>query len=79
MTKAYTGNDTDRDRSLQTTPKAPPSFVQNRTGFSPKEPHTIGMEFQDNAPNGENDILGRRRHQHQQERRQGFCPENPIP
>ena len=77
MNNDDTGNATGRVGSQQTTPKAPPLLVQGGQGFHPENPRNRNG-LQDDAPNGENDALGRRRHHRQQECRQGFRPENPI-
>ena len=71
MNNDDTGNVTGRVGSQQTT------LVQGGQGFHPENPRNRDG-LQDDAPNGENDALGRRRHHRQQECRQGLRPENPI-
>ena len=56
---------------------APPSLVQTWTWFSPREFRAVGIELKMMPPTG-NDVLGRRRHRHQQGRRQWLSPNIPL-
>jgi len=82
----WAGNATNRAGSLETTP---PRRARRRkrcrrssrkwTGFSPREPHAAELELQNDAPNRENDIQGRRRHPTGKNAGKGFRPKHPNP